>query len=1553
MRDVEAYISPLVEQMFPSFYQEEGKGFIRFVKAYYEWLEQSNNALYHSRNIGSYADIDRTLEDFIVHFKEKYLKDIQFNVKSNEQLFIKNAIDFHRAKGSERAIDLFFRLIYGQSARVYYPGDDIFRLSDGEWFEPIYLEVTRTDKNLNFIGKTITGTLSGATGFVDRLVRRNKSGKYIDVMYISQVSGDFQTGEIIKYDSNLDGNPKIIGSFNSADVVSGGADFIVGEVVNFTSNNGGQGKAIVNSVANVTGVVDFKLIDGGFGYNSNSEVLVSNVNLTLGNVIVSATRSAPLFDTFETITQDLANVSFTAATQDFSTGDYVYSYYGNNTLAGTGEVVYINQTAGGNTGYAILALSGNVQTTGSYYTSGNSDLFTVDAYNDVTATANIIAYSSNLTIYNTSTTGSFSVGEQVYQLDGAIEIANGVVREVTVDVSNTTISLTNVNGVFKLSTSVIGRSSMANATLDHYDVKVGVVQVDNDFYTCTINAVSTASSNARAIITRKSAGNNASFRVGNLIYSETVFLNTDYISSKRHKYVQFANATTQLTTGDQLYKYYTNGALAARGLVLSVNQVLGEANGWMLLYTQPGNTTTFSPSSATNVTNTAYTTSNLQSAVIVSDSPVGYLSFNSANGTIANNVSIYRYYSNGTISAQARVIRSLQQTGNASGNALIAIINGNTSTFGPKDSSILSNSFYTTSNAVTAVADLELIDGGIYKKLPISDASTIGIPFQQTAGYTGFSFTFNANSNVSSADDFISIPDGGNVLGNGEIVKYLVAAGNTALTNLSNGSLYYVVYANTSGFALSTSSGGSKIDLTAGLTETGHSLTQSYLTTQVFNANAAVDNTTEFISITSNRFQNGAFLTYSANGGVQISGLTDGASYYAVAANSSGLKLSNTFGGNAINITKGLTENHKLTISDAIVNYLHYDSFTLGRIRTLTSINQGNSYSDSPFVLIYDPLVYAYERKDYTIKVTGATGAFSVGEIIQGQTSEAIARVLSYTASNSTITATRLNFSKNLTENETIIGATSGFQATIQSIGTLSTVSGFNAIATGNAISTNGSVTSLRVIDSGIGYVDGEEAIFFAADQPSRTGIATLNIRKQGTAEGRYREARGFISSDKKIHDGEYYQEYSYEVIAGLPFETWKEMFLKVLHVAGTKLFGKFETIQVANSLITVKDSNTTSNTIYNMSFNASSDVDTTNDFITLSGNTGKISTFNALSGINSTSGFITTKYGNRFANNDKVKYLVAASNTAITPLANGSTYFIKNPNTTGFFLSSTAGGATLAVEPASSETGHTIYGFGNPFANGTVVQYLVAEGNTQLSDLRVAKRYYVRYANNTGIKLSETANGSVVDLITVGSSETGHTIKTVEIPAVTFTKQFNANSAVTYVDDGLTENFNANTGVRTNGFISVLDGKNNFRNGQAVAYTVDSGNTAIAELTAGNKYYIRNSNSTGFFLSATPSGSIITLTKGTTENGHNLSVFGSFIAIPNNPFQDKQLIKYYVTNGSTVLNTLSNNATYYVYGANSSGIKLSSQLNGNSSSVIYFDKGLTQTGHYITSAIS
>lgn len=86
------------------------------------------------------------------------------------------------------------------------------------------------------------------------------------------------------------------------------------------------------------------------------------------------------------------------------------------------------------------------------------------------------------------------------------------------------------------------------------------------------------------------------------------------------------------------------------------------------------------------------------------------------------------------------------------------------------------------------------------------------------------SVSFNAFSGVNGTTEVITTATNHN-FANGDLVQYIVAAGNTVVSGLSNGSYYFVVGANTTtGLQLSSTYNGSPINLTAGLNQTGHSL---------------------------------------------------------------------------------------------------------------------------------------------------------------------------------------------------------------------------------------------------------------------------------------------------------------------------------------------------------------------------------------------------------------------------------------------------------------------------------------------------------------------------------------------------------------------------------------------------------------------------------------------------------------------------------------------------------------------------------------------------------
>ncbi len=86
--------------------------------------------------------------------------------------------------------------------------------------------------------------------------------------------------------------------------------------------------------------------------------------------------------------------------------------------------------------------------------------------------------------------------------------------------------------------------------------------------------------------------------------------------------------------------------------------------------------------------------------------------------------------------------------------------------------------------------------------------------------------SFNPNTGIVNATESIAISTANSKFLPGDKVLYLRAAGNTAVTGLSNGSYYYVSASNTTTVTLSATLGGANLDITASdVSETGHTLT--------------------------------------------------------------------------------------------------------------------------------------------------------------------------------------------------------------------------------------------------------------------------------------------------------------------------------------------------------------------------------------------------------------------------------------------------------------------------------------------------------------------------------------------------------------------------------------------------------------------------------------------------------------------------------------------------------------------------------------------------------
>jgi hypothetical protein len=554
------FVSSLIQQQFPDLYQVDGPNLIIFMQAYYEWMEDENKPLWYQRNLLNFRDIDNTVDDFIVHFKEKYLNGIQFETVSNKRLFIKHALEFWRAKGTIRAVNLLFQLVYGDSAIVYYPKEDILRTSDGEWILPIYIEVNDAAQNFNFIGKQIQGTRSGATAFVEEYRRKKLGTKEINIFYISNLVGNFQTGELLRLssDNSIDGVPHMIGSMTELIILAGGTNFNIGDIVNIYNSDGVlDGLARVSSINNLTGTLSITLLDGGFGYELDTPIILSNNVFFVSNIVTNTIGLKNDFDILETFVQPLANIVYSNLLgSNISTGDSLTTYYANTDIAGTAVVLSVTANIAASNGQLFVALnSGNIDLgIAQLYDRNTGATANLTSFVDQTATANIMGLSSNATLYLSNSLYTWTKGMFVFEgivdwdhlpfidaldnidyLKAYINVAIGTVQGIVTNGANITLFCTNVSGAFTsfdFGSGIYANGQPAIQGGWIYDVAttIGVIQEVGTFTVIPGNFIKGVTSNTTGQLDRISTGSGAAFKISYLTNKESDLIFTDFLN---------------------------------------------------------------------------------------------------------------------------------------------------------------------------------------------------------------------------------------------------------------------------------------------------------------------------------------------------------------------------------------------------------------------------------------------------------------------------------------------------------------------------------------------------------------------------------------------------------------------------------------------------------------------------------------------------------------------------------------------------------------------------------------------------------------------------------------------------------------------------------------------------------------------------------------------------------------------------------------------------------------------------------------------------------------
>jgi len=1148
-------ISIFVKDHFPQFYREDGLMFEKFVEAYYEYLEQTGQSLDYARNLIEYQDIDQSTAAFLDQFKKLYLEQLPGLIKSDDRLTIKHILDFYRAKGSDRSIQLLFRMVFDQDAKTTNPADDVIRPSTSDFRIPRYIEVYARDLDtlIGLEGSEIIGATSGAKGFIESISTKNMGGVRTHVIQLSNLRGNFLRGEIIAKTSDglTDNMPVVTGSLSSVDITLGGQDFSIGDTFDLIADTGKQGQVRVTSIDNATGLVEYQFANGGFGFSTNTSFTTINVNtqnLEVANVVNAAQSYSNTskvdnaqFLMRERVDQKVEKISYLSGSQmnedmailiNAGTTPYLVGKKSGGTVVANGYV--LSRTTDGANGTLFvapftgtfgdqLALSANLTVNTHIFEAGEE-----------------LDEESHVTLNITGTSGSFSVGDHVR---GDSSSANGLVKTV-----NSTVMT--VNGSFG-----------AWSTDDNVqDITSGTANTAN------VTGVSVTTTGANGII---GTFTNSSAKVYTLNMHEIsgAFTNGQKLKGRRSNAIASLTSSTDTGAAD-IYIQGNNGSNATVDTYSNASvhaQVIG-SNTTNVGFRNPlfsnGATGTFyanaaafikgfdsntyanvvSVGSGTGSTFKIGTLENEESITIYTD----FISDNNTANVAFLDCVIAGHLSNTAGGNTGVGFVDTVDIRNAGAGSSNKYANGEVVTFSTGGAGGGAPTTNATAN-VTTNADGEIISTTVI-------TAGAGFYSQNIVGTIATSAGADAvlTANVDFGYGFIKDPNGDyDTIIDNVLTRYSGNIGSVAtITDINPGNNYNFdpfVSVYTQGIAkfdrrdivvnltsMNESTPGTYKDFTLGevvnqtVTEGGQTLTLNTITVQ--NTSSSSNTTTG----NTQHFPIGSSV-------IQVKNSTVNAIGDVGSSNST-----------VINIKNGRV---KTTAANGLVTFVvNAQPFTSNSTINAISIGSANTANN--------------ETNVYS--TVASNGSISFSSVSKGT----VYKFNNNGDGTGDVGIRRLSFSVGFNDTGSLTGATSGAGGTIDSLyqDTDTRPIGDNFSINATAKAANGIVSNVEVIDSGIGYQHGANLTLRHTGNSNIVVSGTANVTTTGLGNGYWASSESELNA-KYIHDNDYYQSHSYVVETGLSLDKYRDILLKAAHVSGTRLFGKVIKESTVNNAVTVSNS--------------------------------------------------------------------------------------------------------------------------------------------------------------------------------------------------------------------------------------------------------------------------------------------------------------------------------------------------------------------------------------------
>jgi hypothetical protein len=243
------------------------------------------NPVQNIQQLLDYADVDNSLFEFFDQIKESFMATIPNSLASNvsKRNLVKSIRDLYAAKGTSEGHKVFMRLLLDESAEIFYPNENMLRVSDGKWRARKLIRVSTngSGSGQETVNQVITGQTSGATAVVASASTFQQGTTSVIELAIEDLSqGDpFVTGEEIKCISNsldLEISFTIKSIINQTNLDNPGILHSASEAAVIDTDKGnGFADVLVNSLKRGS-VSDTFIQTAGTGYRLGEKVLFSS-----------------------------------------------------------------------------------------------------------------------------------------------------------------------------------------------------------------------------------------------------------------------------------------------------------------------------------------------------------------------------------------------------------------------------------------------------------------------------------------------------------------------------------------------------------------------------------------------------------------------------------------------------------------------------------------------------------------------------------------------------------------------------------------------------------------------------------------------------------------------------------------------------------------------------------------------------------------------------------------------------------------------------------------------------------------------------------------------------------------------------------------------------------------------------------------------------------------------------------------------------------------------------------------------------------------------------